>query len=139
MRLCDAARCRETPRDATKWGDAVSDEQTVSFPCSLCGKPATTVQLTADGEVVIDSLVCRITTRVAPGNEPRLRAILAARDARGLYALDAEWGSCFCPQCDRAYCADHWRFDVRYDDDFPGWYDCTYGTCPAGHRHMVDD
>jgi len=126
-----------------KGADDDRDEQVeiaiAIFPCDLCDKPAATIRLAADGEVVIDGLVCRTTMRVAPENESRLRAILEAPDARSLYALDDEWASFYCPTCGRSYCSDHWQLDVRYDDDFPGWYDCTYGTCPAGHRRMVDD
>lgn len=125
--------------DAGREQAADPGTESVAFPCSLCEKTATTVRLAADGLVVVDGLVCRITQRVAPGNLPRLRAILAARDARALRSFDTEWGAFYCPECDRSYCADHWHFDVRYDDDFPGWYDCTYGICPAGHRHLVDD
>jgi hypothetical protein len=120
-------------------GDLDRDAQLVAFPCSLCDRPAATARLAADSEVIVEGLVCRITQRIERANEPRLRAILAARDACGLRAFDAEWGAFYCPDCDRSYCADHWHFDVRYDDDFPGWYDCTYGTCPAGHRYLVDD
>jgi hypothetical protein len=109
------------------------------FPCGLCEKPAATIRLAADGEIVIDGLVCRMTMNVAPERQPRVRAILETLDVRGLYALNDEWASFYCPSCGRSYCADHWQLDVRYDDDFSGWYDCTYGTCPMGHRRMVDD
>lgn len=33
-------------------------------------------------------------------------------------------------------CRADWSTEVRTDD---GFYDCTMGTCPNGHRHMVDD
>ena len=45
----------------------------------------------------------------------------------------------YCPECNLIYCKDHWIMEVKYDDDFPGFYDCTYGTCPKGHRRMIDD
>ena len=98
---------KDDPADYA-WG---KDPQAVVFPCSLCDQPAGTVKLTPDeGSLVIDGLVCRITHPIGPTDDvPRLRAVLANRDARALYALDG------------------------------GWYDCTYGTCPEGHRHMVDD
>ncbi len=82
-----------------KGADDDRDEQVeiaiAIFPCNLCDKPAATIRLAADGEIVIDGLVCRTTTRVAPENESRLRAILEALDARGLYKLNDEWASFF--------------------------------------------
>jgi hypothetical protein len=30
----------------------------------------------------------------------------------------------------------HYQLVTEYDD---GFYDCTRGTCPEGHRRMVDD
>ena len=42
----------------------------------------------------------------------------------------------YCPTCDRVYCRDHYQTEERYDE---GFYDCTYGTCPQGHRRMIDD
>ena len=119
------------------WGQ---DPQAVVFPCSLCDRPAGTVKLAPDeSQLVIDGLVCRITHPIGPTDDvPRLRAILASRDARALYALNGEWASFFCPTCDRAYCADYWQLETRFEDD-SSWYDCTYGTCPSGHRRMVDD
>lgn len=118
--------------------DETSD-LTVTFPCDLCGKPAATITLAADGEIVVMALIGRTTQRVGAEAMPRVRDVLTQRDARALYALDREWGSFYCPTCDRSYCADHWHFDVRYDDEFPGWYDCTYGTCPENHTRLVDD
>jgi hypothetical protein len=129
---------RDESSDGATDGDGIEIEMAI-FPCSLCEKPATIIRLTADGDVVIDGLVCRTTLRATPRGLPRLRAILEELDARGLYALDAEWASFYCPDCGRSYCSNHWQFETRYDDDFPGWYDCTYGTCPAGHRRLVDD
>jgi hypothetical protein len=45
----------------------------------------------------------------------------------------------YCPECDKAYCGDHIKQEVVMDDEDPGFYDCTYGTCPKGHRRMIDD
>lgn len=44
---------------------------------------------------------------------------------------------CYCPQCDKTYCKDHYTlFEVRDDD---GMYDKTLATCPKGHERKVDD
>jgi len=45
----------------------------------------------------------------------------------------------YCPECDKVYCADHWRTEVVMDEEWSDFYDCTYGTCPKGHRRMIDD
>lgn len=42
----------------------------------------------------------------------------------------------YCPKCDTIYCGHHLDMEVVYDD---GFYDCTYGTCPEGHRRIIDD
>jgi hypothetical protein len=65
-----------------------------------------------------------------------LRAIFVRGDWRALHRLDPEWLSSYCPTCDVNYCAAHWdKFD-EFDD---GFYDCTRGTCPRGHRRMLAD
>jgi len=42
----------------------------------------------------------------------------------------------YCPDCQLNYCARDWSTYVLVDE---GFYDCTMGTCPNGHRHVVDD
>ncbi len=42
----------------------------------------------------------------------------------------------YCPECDRIYCWEHYNAREEFDD---GFYDCTYGTCPNGHKRMIDD
>ena len=47
----------------------------------------------------------------------------------GLYA--------FCTECGKIYCGNHWKTETIFESD--GWYDCTYGVCPNGHRKLIDD
>ncbi|MHA1267483.1 MAG: hypothetical protein ACTSRS_19770 [Candidatus Helarchaeota archaeon] len=42
----------------------------------------------------------------------------------------------YCPQCDKIYCYDHYLLEEVWDE---GFYDCTYGTCPAGHKRIIHD
>ncbi|MFW9896985.1 MAG: hypothetical protein ACFFD7_14360 [Candidatus Thorarchaeota archaeon] len=42
----------------------------------------------------------------------------------------------YCPECDKIYCWEHYNGWEEYDD---GFYDCTYGVCPKGHKRMNDD
>lgn len=122
-------------------GDLMSDHDDLVavFPCDLCEQPAAIIHLAPDGLIVVEALIGRSTQRIGGPGLARSHAILAHRNVRALYALNTEWASFYCPTCDRSYCRAHWQLDVRYDDDYPGWYDCAYGVCPAGHRRLVDD
>jgi len=42
----------------------------------------------------------------------------------------------FCPDCDKIYCRNHYNVTEEWDE---GYYDCSYGICPKGHRRMIDD
>jgi hypothetical protein len=42
----------------------------------------------------------------------------------------------YCPKCDSIFCARHYQKVTEWDGS---WYDCTYGTCPQGHRRIIDD
>jgi len=42
----------------------------------------------------------------------------------------------YCPECDRIYCWNHYKLEEEWDE---GFYDCTYGECPKGHKRMIDD
>ena len=67
-----------------------------------------------------------------------LLAISAVAPSLGA-ALSRSW----CPKCRSYYCKQHWLIMPVYEDltepGDGGWYDCTYGTCPKGHRTMLDD
>lgn len=42
----------------------------------------------------------------------------------------------FCPDCGLNYCSKDWDTYVLVDE---GFYDCSMGICPNGHRHTLDD
>ena len=42
-----------------------------------------------------------------------------------------------CRQCAVVYCEKCWTVGPPEFDD--GFYDCTRGTCPKGHRQTLDD
>jgi hypothetical protein len=42
----------------------------------------------------------------------------------------------YCPTCGKIYCARHYQTREEYDE---GYYDCTYGTCPRGHKRIIHD
>jgi hypothetical protein len=57
-------------------------------------------------------------------------------DPADLRRIDWELAPFYCPERERNYCRSDWHTFVLLDE---GFYDCTMGTCPAGHRRMVDD
>jgi hypothetical protein len=45
-----------------------------------------------------------------------------------------------CHQCNADYCEDCWDIGPpEFDEDLPGFYDCTAAVCPKGHEQIVDD
>jgi hypothetical protein len=59
-----------------------------------------------------------------------------APDPAALRLIDWALAPFYCPECDQNYCRADWRTRGLFDN---GIYDCTMGTCPGGHEHMVDD
>ena len=73
---------------------------------------------------------------LAENDVAEIRSALTERDSRSLFRLADSSMSFYCPKCDAWYCHDHWKLTDKFDE---GFYDCTYGVCPAGHKRMVDD
>ncbi len=117
-------------------------EMTATYACDLCGAEAGRVELRPDEAriaVTVTGVVGTMQVWLTPADAPHAAALLYGT-VRELYDYDDEWASFYCPQCARVYCRKHWHIEVQFDDDgLPGWYDCTYGTCPQGHRRIVDD
>ena len=74
------------------------------------------------------------------GRAAALVALFEAID-RGDFALarslDADFVAFHCPDCGLVYCDTCWRLEPPVFED--GFYDCTWGVCPVGHNHVVDD
>src|SRR5919199_311530 len=49
---------------------------------------------------------------------PRIEQALRAGDVKALYAMHPLWAPFYCPDCDRCYCANHWRSLAHYDEGF---------------------
>jgi hypothetical protein len=133
-----------------------------TFTCATCGGRAATVTLLEPGDPVPDAPdgppgtpgLGALTAAAFPDRAqlvieggPVSKAVgfvppfvvsaaLAGGDAALLYAIDAELAPFWCPRCEAAYCADHYRSWVTFDE---GFYDATYGECPEGHERMLDD
>lgn len=113
-----------------------------AYACDLCGAEAGRIEARPDGAriaVTVTGVSGTMTVWRAADDLPRAEAAMRG-GLRTLYDYDAEWASFYCPACARAYCRKHWRLEMQFEHDhLPGWYDFTYGTCPEGHRRIVDD
>ena len=70
-----------------------------------------------------------------------LFSILQKKDLLGVHNFMKKYHSyegvdAYCPECNKIYCWEHYNAREEFDD---GFYDCTYGECPNGHRRMIDD
>jgi hypothetical protein len=130
-------------------------EASASFRCGACGEVAAVVravpaQRTVDmgpplgpqvpdrDGVVVDYFFGTAWKRADPATFADVREILSgeAPDPAALRRIDWELAPFYCPECGQNYCRADWRTCVSFDQ---GFYDCTMGTCPRGHEHMVDD
>ena len=114
------------------------------YNCSVCGTEAAAVALVeqkkADGTtqwwIRISGFIGVVSEVVAGSAVDAFRRYLKSGDAA---LLPERFAPFYCRQCSKCYCMDHWVCEVRFDDDFDDFYDCTCGTCPEGHRKMIDD
>jgi hypothetical protein len=91
-------------------------------------------------EITRDSFTSRLTLRVDAGAFARVQRLIETGDVAGLYELDLEVASFYCPACRSSYCGDHWvRRDVFDDDEGFTWHDSIRGRCPRGHERMLED
>lgn len=89
------------------------------------------------GSYIVTRGPCGSSSRgVKAEQAPAVREALARRDWPALRKLDFEYAPGYCCACGAHYCAKDWAKDVVMDE---GFYDCTEGTCPAGHRQTIDD
>ena len=66
-----------------------------------------------------------------------LRIALNEGSPAALLNVDPDYANFWCRHCTAAYCKTHW-YPIEPEQD-EGYYDATYGTCPKGHRVMLDD
>lgn len=124
--------------------------ESFSLPCSLCGHDDCVSFCVVDSnsyhpfyalsqDPETGSLVINHGETILKLSAVRLQSARVAilnRDIKPLLEL-LESGYPFCSKCSLAFCAEHWtNIEPVFDD---GFYDCTYATCPNGHRIMIDD
>jgi hypothetical protein len=116
------------------------------YLCAVCGAQAGLAELKIyvgydEATLVVSGIVGRLTTWVEADNLLHVINFIERGAASELFEWEHDSASFYCPTCDKAYCTAHWQTELVFDDDpdLPGWYDCTYGTCPQGHRRVIDD
>ena len=121
----------------------ISDKE-YQLPCSVCGKIAFTIkigttQFDKEEKVVYTGITHQSTISLEHAEiifdllekEKIEEFHNFMKNYRRYEGMDA-----YCPNCDKIYCWDHYNAVEEFDD---GFYDCTYGTCPNGHRRIIDD
>jgi hypothetical protein len=120
-------------------------EDHYTLRCSSCGQAAAVFRvevprLSTTGEEAIAFEGLTKSTHFDMTNERAVFGRLESGDLSGLNAFIegmAPGGlDSYCPACDKVYCRDHYDLEEEWDE---GFYDCTYGTCPEGHRRLLDD
>ncbi|MFX1304573.1 MAG: hypothetical protein ACFE9X_14550 [Promethearchaeota archaeon] len=114
------------------------------LPCSVCGKIAVDFKigygrLDKNESLVFRGITLETSLNVTLAND--LFKILQRKDLLGVHNFMKKYHSyegvdAYCPECDKIYCWEHYNAKEEYDD---GFYDCTYGECPNGHKRMIDD
>ncbi len=121
----------------------VSDSE-YHLPCSVCGKISVECKIGYGRFDEHESLVYSGITHsksIRKNLASKLFNLLKKEDLAKVHLfmkdnLCFEGIDAYCPECDKIYCWEHYNARVEYDD---GFYDCTCGECPAGHRRMIDD
>jgi len=149
----DGGRCLQVT-EPTRFGQRTGTGA-ASFRCAKCGEVAAVVKaVSADVQadmgpplgsqshrrdgMVVDYFGGTMWKAAGPGTYAAVRTILDGEepDPAELRRIDWELAAFYCPECARNYCHSDWSTYVLFDE---GFYDCTMGTCPAGHRHVIDD
>jgi hypothetical protein len=119
------------------------DDEAYELRCSVCTKTAMRIVAgTVPPDRTPGVIVRGLTGETGfPDDDPtELLEHLeqGALAAAHVYVAAAVGGGldAYCPDCDEIFCADHYQTEQSFDD---GFYDCTYGTCPEGHRRMLAD
>jgi hypothetical protein len=114
------------------------------LPCSVCSKIAVNFKIGYGRLDEKEMLVFRgitLETSLKVELAKLVFKLLEEDDLSGIHDFMKKYHSpegvdAYCPECDKLYCWEHYDAKEEYDD---GFYDCTYGECPKGHKRMIDD
>ncbi|UCH98488.1 MAG: hypothetical protein JSV88_17025 [Candidatus Aminicenantes bacterium] len=120
------------------------EEREYHLPCSVCGEIAVKFKIGRTRFDKEDSLVfsgITFSTSLASDLAPQLFKHLDQENLSKVHAFmkkhhKREGLDAYCPKCGKIYCARHYQTREEYDE---GYYDCTRGTCPRGHKRIIHD
>lgn len=120
------------------------EEWEYHLPCSVCGEIAVKFKIGRTRYDKKDSLVFSGITfgrSLDKDLAPQLFKHLEQENLSRVHAFmkkhyKREGLDAYCPTCGKIYCAQHYQTREEYDE---GYYDCTYGTCPKGHKRIIHD
>lgn len=117
-----------------------------SFYCALCQSLAATVDLLPSGHadglgkatatIFLKDFIGTEKVALSDAQSQAIHAALTQADAPALYKVEHLFAPFYCATCARVYCRKHWVVIPEYDD---GFFDCSYGWCPEGHKRMIED
>ena len=105
----------------------------------MCGRVAVVI-IQRKGQFVYSGII--VETMLNNNTADDVFRFLDSKDLKGLHSflkndIQLEDGiDAYCPKCDKIYCTTHYKPEEEWDE---GFYDCTYGTCPEGHRRIIHD
>jgi len=119
-------------------------ENEYHLPCAVCGEIAVKFKIGRSRFDKEDSLVfsgITFSTSLAKDLAPQLFKHLEQENLSQVHAFmkkhhKPEGLDAYCPTCGKIYCTRHYQTREEYDE---GFYDCTYGTCPQGHKRIIHD
>ena len=114
------------------------------LPCSICGEIAVDYKIGIGQFDKEEKLLYRGITCGTSLNKrlvDKLFEILENENIAGAHEFMRKYHSyegidAYCPECDKIYCWNHYKLEEEWEE---GFYDCTYGECPKGHKRMIDD
>jgi hypothetical protein len=145
---------RATVASITRFGERTANGA-ASFRCAACGAAAGVVRTARAGALVdlgpmagrhdtgrdgfvVEYFLGTVWFAADPAAVDAVQAMLDAggADPAALRRIGRELAPFYCPDCELNYCRADWNAEVFFDE---GFYDRTVGTCPHGHRHVLDD
>lgn len=144
-----------TATGMTRSGERIGRAAAASFRCAACGELAAVVKVARAGitvdmgpplgcesydhdTIVVDYFFGTASRFADTATLDAVQEIVSSDtpDPVALRRIDPELAPFFCPDCGLNYCRADWDTFPVFDE---GFYDCTTGICPSGHRHTVDD
>ncbi|MFC1885898.1 hypothetical protein ACFLZM_02440, partial [Thermodesulfobacteriota bacterium] len=137
-------RIKKELRKITQRVIKISDKE-YQLPCSVCGEIAVIFKIGVPKSIERKSLIYTGITHETGnvGNAERIFEWLEGDKISEVhfhvmkYVTMEEGIDAYCPECDRIYCRSHYNPGEKWEDGW--WYDCTYGTCPEGHKRIIHD